>query len=186
MARYIKANRLVAEFLHLENDRNKLNDGNYLLWQQDMLEFGPLPQLNETLVMIGGLALLPHEAREEQDGVISRPLPIATDPRFILPDPTPEPEPEPEENNGESQGENSEQVEQPGVARRQESRKSSPPMVRAKPLRPPVRVRLQSRQAKARKPESNPPTLRQRAKVKQPISPAKRMSKLTNRRQYYE
>lgn len=114
MARYIKANRLVAEFLHLENDRNKLNDGNYLLWQQDMLEFGPLPQLNETLVMIGGLALLPHEAREEQDGVISRPLPIATDPRFILPDPTPEPEPEPEENNGESQGENSEQVEQPG------------------------------------------------------------------------
>ncbi len=114
MARYIKANRLVAEFLHLENDRNKLNDGNYLLWQQDMLEFGPLPQLNETLVTIGGLALLPHEAREEQDGVISRPLPIATDPRFILPDPTPEPEPEPEENNSESQGENSEQVEQPG------------------------------------------------------------------------
>ena len=113
MARYIKANRLVAEFLHLENDRNKLNDGNYLLWQQDMLEFGPLPQLNETLVMIGGLALLPHEAREEQDGVISRPLPIATDPRFILPDPTPEPEPEPEENNGESQGENSEQEEPP-------------------------------------------------------------------------
>lgn len=109
MARYIKANRLVAEFLHLENDRNKLNDGNYLLWQQDMLEFGPLPQLNETLVMIGGLALLPHEAREEQDGVISRPLPIATDPRFILPDPTPEPE----ENNGENQGENSEQEEQP-------------------------------------------------------------------------
>lgn len=112
MARYIKANRLVAEFLHLENDRNKLNDGNYLLWQQDMLEFGPLPQLNETLVMIGGLALLPHEAREEQDGVISRPLPIATDPRFILPDPTPEPEPESEENNGESQ-EAGEQEEQP-------------------------------------------------------------------------
>lgn len=112
MARYIKANRLVAEFLHLENDRNKLNDGNYLLWQQDMLEFGPLPQLNETLVMIGGLALLPHEAREEQDGVISRSLPIATDPRFILPDPTPEPEPEPEENDGESQ-EAGEQEEQP-------------------------------------------------------------------------
>lgn len=120
MARYIKANRLVAEFLHLENDRNKLNDGNYLLWQQDMLEFGPLPQLNETLVMIGGLALLPHEAREEQDGVISRPLPIATDPRFILPDPTPEPESEPEENDGERQGENSEQVEQPGESQETE------------------------------------------------------------------
>lgn len=126
MARYIKANRLVAEFLHLENDRNKLNDGNYLLWQQDMLEFGPLPQLNETLVMIGGLALLPHEAREEQDGVISRPLPIATDPRFILPDPTPEPEPEPEENNGESQGENSEQVEQPGESQEAAEQEEQP------------------------------------------------------------
>lgn len=124
MARYIKANRLVAEFLHLENDRNKLKDGNYLLWQQDMLEFGPLPQLNETLVMIGGLALLPHEAREEQDGVISRPLPIATDPRFILPDPTPEPEPE--ENNGESQGENSEQVEQPGKSQEAAEQEEQP------------------------------------------------------------
>lgn len=172
MARYIKANRLVAEFLHLENDRNKLNDGNYLLWQQDMLEFGPLPQLNETLVMIGGLALLPHEAREEQDGVISRPLPIATDPRFILPDPTPEPEPEPEENNGESQ-EAGEQEEQPANGE-------------GETTEAPGEVRLQSRQAKARKSESNPPTLRRRAKVKPPISPAKRMSKLTNRRQYYE
>ena len=49
-----------------------------------MLAFGPLTQLQETLTQIGGLALLAHEAREEQDGTVSRPLPTPTDPRFII------------------------------------------------------------------------------------------------------
>lgn len=84
MARYIKANRRVAEYLHLENDRNTVTDGNYLLWQSDMLHFGPLTALSDTLEKIGGIALLPHEAREEQDGTLSRPLPTATDERFIV------------------------------------------------------------------------------------------------------
>ena len=92
MARYIKANRKVAEFLHLESDRNTVSDGNYLLWQADMLAFGPLTQLNETLEQIGGIALLAHEAREEQDGTVTRPLPVPTDPRFIIEDPEPESE----------------------------------------------------------------------------------------------
>lgn len=82
MARYIKANPLVARYLQLENDRNTLNDGNYLFWQNDMLEFGPLTQLNNTLAQIGGIALMPHEAREEQDGTVCRPLPMAIDARF--------------------------------------------------------------------------------------------------------
>lgn len=86
MARYIKANRKVAEYLHLENDRNTVKDGNYLLWQGDMLAFGPLTQLQETLTQIGGIALLPHEAREEQDGTVLRPLPTPTDERFIIED----------------------------------------------------------------------------------------------------
>jgi hypothetical protein len=85
MARYIKANPKVAAFLHLENDRNMVKDGNYLLWQGDMLAFGPLTQLSETLEQIGGLALLAHEAREEQEGVVIRELPTATDERFIMP-----------------------------------------------------------------------------------------------------
>ena len=85
MARYIKANPKVAAFLHLENDRNTVKDGNYLLWQGDMLAFGPLTQLSETLEQIGGLALLAHEAREEQEGTVTRELPIATDERFIMP-----------------------------------------------------------------------------------------------------
>ena len=57
MARYIKANPLVARYLQLENDRNTVSDGNYLFWQNDMLKFGPLTQLKDILVKIGGIAL---------------------------------------------------------------------------------------------------------------------------------
>lgn len=85
MARYIKANPKVAKFLNLESDRNTVKDGNYLLWQGDMLAFGPLTQLSGTLEQIGAIALLAHEAREEQDGTVTRPLPQATDERFVMP-----------------------------------------------------------------------------------------------------
>lgn len=85
MARYIKVNPLVAKHLHLEGDRNTVKDGNYILWQGDMLAFGPLTQLAETLAQIGAIALMPHEAREEQDGTVIRPLPVAEDPRFVMP-----------------------------------------------------------------------------------------------------
>jgi len=82
MARYIKANPLVAEYLQLKGDRNTVSDGNYLLWQADMLKFGPLTQLQETLALIGGISLTPHEAKQEQDGTVVRSLPLATDSRF--------------------------------------------------------------------------------------------------------
>ncbi len=98
MARYIKANPKVAKFLNLESDRNTVKDGNYLLWQADMLAFGPLTQLADTLQQIGGIALLPHEAREEQDGTVTRPLPQATDPRFIVETAEPKTEVSGEEN----------------------------------------------------------------------------------------
>ena len=62
-----------------------VSDGNYLFWQNDMLKLGPLTQLNDILVKIGGIALMPHEARSEQDGTICRPLPMATDARFQQP-----------------------------------------------------------------------------------------------------
>ena len=84
MARYIKANPKVAAYLHLENDRLRLKDGNYILWQGDMTAFAPLPMLNDTLTKIGGIALMPHEAKQEQDGTVVRPLPVATDERFIM------------------------------------------------------------------------------------------------------
>ena len=94
MARYIKANPKVAAYLHLENDRLKLKDGNYILWQGDMTAFGPLPMLNDTLTKIGGIALMPHEAKQEQDGTVVRPLPVATDERFIMETVTEQPEDE--------------------------------------------------------------------------------------------
>ena len=90
MARYIKVNYKVAQFLNLQNDRVHLKDGNYILWQADMLAFGPLTSLPATLSAIGAIALLPSEARQEQDGSILRPLPAATDPHFIIPVPVPE------------------------------------------------------------------------------------------------
>ncbi|MGM9871316.1 MAG: hypothetical protein ACI31E_05940 [Muribaculaceae bacterium] len=99
MAYYIKANPLVAAHLELTRDRNILPDGNYILWQSDMLRFGPLSLLPATLSQIGAIALLPHEAREEQDGTVNRPLPAATDPRFIITEAETETDPVPETDN---------------------------------------------------------------------------------------
>lgn len=93
MARYIKANPKVAQYLRLENDRNRVTDGNYLLWQADMLAFGRLTDLPLILGQIGAIALAAHEAREEQDGTVVRELPIATDPRFVV-EPAEDPETE--------------------------------------------------------------------------------------------
>jgi hypothetical protein len=84
MARYIKVNPKVAQYLHLENDRNQVKDGNYLLWQADMLAFGRLTELPQILEQIGGIALAANEARQEQDGTVVRELPTATDSRFIV------------------------------------------------------------------------------------------------------
>lgn len=93
MARYIKANPKVVAYLNLSRIRNKVKDGNYLLWQSDMLSFGPLTQLSQILTQIGAIALLPYEARQEQDGTITRTLPQATDERFIVETYTPSYEP---------------------------------------------------------------------------------------------
>lgn len=115
MARYIKANPKVAAYLHLENDRLKLKDGNYILWQGDMTAFAPLPMLNDTLTKIGGIALMPHEAKQEQDGTVVRPLPVATDERFIMETVTEQPDGETnttdEQQNGEGNAPASEESE---------------------------------------------------------------------------
>ena len=97
MARYIKANPKVAQYLRLENDRNRVADGNYLLWQADMLAFGKLTDLPLILGQIGAIALAAHEAREEQDGTVIRELPVAEDPRFVV---EPAEDPETEEPTG--------------------------------------------------------------------------------------
>lgn len=84
MARYIKVNPKVVQYLHLESDRNRVKDGNYLLWQADILPFGRLTELPEILERIGGIALLAGEARQEQDGTVIHELPEATDEAFKI------------------------------------------------------------------------------------------------------
>lgn len=104
MARYIKANPKVAQFLRVENDRNQVKDGNYLLWQADMLAFGTLVDLPLILQQIGGISLMAHEARQEQDGTVLRELPTATDPRFVV---------EKDETPAEEEAKNTEVAEEP-------------------------------------------------------------------------
>lgn len=94
--------------MHLENDRNKVSDGNYLLWQADMAAFGCIVDLPLILEQIGAIALMAHEAKQEQDGTVCRELPVATDPRFIVetdnqePEAAQEPEPRSEANQEET------------------------------------------------------------------------------------
>ena len=104
MARYIKANPKVAQFLRVENDRNQVKDGNYLLWQADILPLGRLTELPQILEQIGGIALMAHEARQEQDGTVLRELPTATDPRFVV---------EKDETTAEDEAKNTEVAEEP-------------------------------------------------------------------------
>ena len=104
MARYIKANPKVAQFLRVENDRNRVKDGNYLLWQADILPLGRLTDLPQILEQIGGIALMAHEARQEQDGTVVRELPTATDPRFVV---------EKDETPAEDEANNTEVAEEP-------------------------------------------------------------------------
>ena len=104
MARYIKANPKVAQFLRVENDRNQVKDGNYLLWQADILPLGRLTELPQILEQIGGIALMAHEARQEQDGTVVRELPTATDPRFVV---------EKDETPAEDEAKNTEVAEEP-------------------------------------------------------------------------
>ena len=104
MARYIKANPKVAQFLRVENDRNQVSDGNYLLWQADILPLGRLTDLPQILEQIGGIALMAHEARQEQDGTVLRELPTATDPRFVV---------EKDETTAEDEAKNTEVAEEP-------------------------------------------------------------------------
>lgn len=84
MEKYVKANRKVVEFLGLQNDRTQFKDGCFLLWMQDLMVFGNLINFGSILSQIGAIPLTGEEARQEQDGVTNRPLPTATDERFII------------------------------------------------------------------------------------------------------
>lgn len=82
MVRYYKVNSKVAEYLGVKSERNLFKDGTYLLWQNDLLRFGPLTDIPGILRSIGGIGLTSSEAKQEQDGTVLRPLPEAEDIRF--------------------------------------------------------------------------------------------------------
>lgn len=84
MEKYVKVNRKVVEFLGLQNDRTQFKDGCFLLWMQDLMVFGNLINFGSILSQIGAIPLTGEEARQEQDGETNRPLPTATDERFII------------------------------------------------------------------------------------------------------
>lgn len=122
MERYVKANRKVAEFLHLENDRTQFKDGNFLLWMQDIMVFGSLINFNQILAQIGAVAMDGESAKQEQDGECTHHLPVATDERFVTEEKpaTDETEGKEESSSGNTEGKvepssgNTEDKEEPG------------------------------------------------------------------------
>lgn len=84
MERYIKANRKVVELLQLTDDRTELQDGNFILWCQDILQLGEPIEFEETLSRIGAIAMDGKTAYMEQEGKVCNKLPVATDSRFIM------------------------------------------------------------------------------------------------------
>jgi hypothetical protein len=94
MGYYIKARKIVHDSLGFATgDRQKTPDGNYLLWQADIVKLGDrlglkfgsnyYEYLIRVAALVGALVLTAKEAKEEQDGKVQRTLPVATDERFI-------------------------------------------------------------------------------------------------------
>lgn len=70
MANYIKVTEKVAASMGLTSIRNKTADGNYLLWQADVLRF-PGDDIFSRAAYCGGAVLTPNAAKEEVEGMPS-------------------------------------------------------------------------------------------------------------------
>lgn len=81
MANYIKVTEKVAASMGLTSIRNKTADGNYLLWQADVLRF-PGDDIFSRAAYCGGAVLTPNAAKEEVDGT-DHPVKVATPERFL-------------------------------------------------------------------------------------------------------
>lgn len=82
---YAKVGRKVITHLGLEGQRRQFADGSYMVWFRDIraIDRDWLAHPEETMAAIGGVLLSHAEAYEEQQGTVCRPLPAATDPRFV-------------------------------------------------------------------------------------------------------
>lgn len=96
---YLKVNPKVVAALGLSQDRNRLPDGNYLLFWRELrnLGLGGLLQYDSVMARVGAVALTPAEAVAEQNGSACKPLPAATDPAYYVEPPVPEEPAAPEE-----------------------------------------------------------------------------------------
>lgn len=74
MAYYIKVRENVAEDMGLKKIRNKTADGGYLLWQADLNGVSG-KTIFDRASAIGGICLLPEDARKEMDGSKINPFP---------------------------------------------------------------------------------------------------------------
>jgi hypothetical protein len=102
---YAKVNKKVFTFMS-KGWRNQLKDGNYIIFQSDLMWLGNELDIKfqtgggtayadtykqfvqEVAEQVGGLLLTVYEAKDEQDGTTLRELPAALDQRFVLDDDT--------------------------------------------------------------------------------------------------
>ena len=102
---YIKAPRALADFLGLLDSRTTFADGNYLLWDRDILRLAGSGTIEELLPRIGSVILTAPEVRAEQNEECGpHPLPPVTLPlllRFMQSHnyPLPGQQPEPQQDN---------------------------------------------------------------------------------------
>ena len=82
MANYIKVTELVAREMGLTAIRNKTADGNYLLWQADILRF-PGEDIFTRAAYCGGVVFTPNVAKDEIDGT-NHPI-LVTTPEWCQP-----------------------------------------------------------------------------------------------------
>jgi hypothetical protein len=96
MIYYCKANKKVWEFKGFRaNDRYQLKDGNFILWQADILSIGSklgmsigkdglTKFLSRVCEQIGAVLLTIDQTKEEQDGTTTTAMPTPLDDRFKM------------------------------------------------------------------------------------------------------
>ncbi|MCI8997676.1 MAG: hypothetical protein HFJ95_01615 [Muribaculaceae bacterium] len=90
MVYYVKCNEKTYAHIGSPAQRVRLKDGNYIAWQGDFACFPGWPDMRSIAALTGSLLLQADEAYEEQEGIVCRALPEATDERFFVPSPEPE------------------------------------------------------------------------------------------------
>lgn len=81
MANYVKVTPTVAKKLGVDKIRYKVADGNYLLWQCDLMCVSG-QYLDDKIKTVGGAKLTNTEAKAEMDGNVVTPAHVYTPEEF--------------------------------------------------------------------------------------------------------